>query len=75
MVYSNSWCSSALFLFGFLFSPVANCWEIACAVLLYVILTVCIPFPFGVCSRMWNSTVSVPEYIAFSSSLKTPATY
>ena len=42
------------------------CWEradlldSAFADLLYVVLIVCVPFPFGVWGRMWNSIASVP---------------
>ena len=28
-------------------------------------LIVCVPFPFGVWSRMWNSNVSVPDHCLY----------
>ena len=37
----------------------------ASAVLFHGVLTVCIPFPFGVRERMWNSVVSVPDHCLF----------
>ena len=40
-------------------------WLSACAVLLYAVLIVCVPFPFGVWGRMWNSIVSVPNHGLF----------
>ena len=30
-----------------------------------VVLFVCVPFPFGVKGRMWNSVVSVPDHFLF----------
>ena len=46
-------------------------WPSARAVLPYAILVVCVPFPFGVWDRVWNTIVSVPDlsfsiYILFS---------
>ena len=32
---------------------------------LSVVLIVGVPFPFGVCGRMWNSIVSVPHQCLF----------
>ena len=40
-------------------------WLSACATLLYVVLIVCVPFPFGVWGRMWNSIVSVRDYCIY----------
>ena len=37
-------------------------WLSACTVLLYVVLTVCVLFPYGVWGRLWNSNVSVPAH-------------
>ena len=36
-------------------------WLSACAVLLYAIIVFCVPFPYGVWGRKWNSIVSVPD--------------
>ena len=47
----------------------AICWEKALAFclcfLFNAVLIVCAPFPFGVWGRLWNSTVSVPDYCLF----------
>ena len=40
-------------------------WLSACTVLLYAILIVCVPFPYGIWGRMWNSNVSVPDHCLF----------
>ena len=47
----------------------ANCWERGvplpfhlCCFNFRVGLVVCVPFPFGVWDRMWNSIGSVPEH-------------
>ena len=37
----------------------------ACVVVLYVVLIVCVPCPFYVWGRMWNSIVSVPDHCLF----------
>ena len=37
-------------------------WLYAYAILLDAVLIVCVPFPFGFWSRMWNSIVSVPDH-------------
>ena len=39
----------------------SSSWLSACAVLFNTVLIVCVPFPFGVWGRMWNSIVSVPD--------------
>ena len=33
--------------------------------LFYAVLSVCVPFPFGVWGRMWNLIVSVPDHCLF----------
>ena len=56
----------------------AICWQTAVVlallsayvVLLYAVLIICVPFPLGVWSRMWNSIISVPAQ-AFTSPFKT----
>ena len=40
-------------------------WLSACADLLYAVLIFCVPFPYGVWGRKWNSTVSVPDHCLF----------
>ena len=36
-----------------------------CAVFLYAVLIVCVPFPYGVWGRKKNSIVSVPDHCLF----------
>ena len=51
-------------------------WLSACAVLLYAVLIVCVPFPYGVWGRMWNSILSVSDHclvIYFSNAYDTTA--
>ena len=40
-------------------------WLSACAVLLYVVLIVCVPFPYGDWGRMWKSIVSIHDHRLF----------
>ena len=40
-------------------------WLSACAALLYAVLVVCVPFPFGVRGRMWKSIVTVLIIVFF----------
>ena len=40
-------------------------WLSACDVLIYAVLSFCVPFPYDVCRRKWNSIVSVPEHCPF----------
>ena len=37
-------------------------WLSTCTVLLYVVLTTCVPFPDGIWGRLWDSFVSVPDH-------------
>ena len=37
-------------------------WLFACAAFLYAVLIVCLSFSFGVCGRMLNVIVSVPDH-------------
>ena len=32
----------------------------------FSVLVVCVPFPFGVWGRVWNSIVSVPDHCLFT---------
>ena len=49
----------------------AICWERVglafhlCYFYFNAVLIAGIPFPFGVCGRMWNSIVSVPDHCPF----------
>ena len=50
----------------------AICWERAvplafhlCRFNFSAVLVVCVPFPFGIWGRMWNSIVSVPDLFYF----------
>ena len=43
----------------------ANSWLPTFAVLLYAILIVCVPFPYGVWGRRWNFIVLVPDHCLF----------
>ena len=76
MDHSICLCASVLFLSDFLFIlfriswwPSArkelSSWLSACAVLLCAVLIVCVPFPFAVWDRMWNSIVSVSDHYLF----------
>ena len=78
MVYFEYYCSSAFCLqssdFLFLLLRMAwwpsawkelSSWLSACIVLFYAVLTVRVPFPFGVWDRMWNSIVSPPDHHLF----------
>ena len=40
-------------------------WFSASDVFPYVVLIVCVPFPYGVWGRMCNSIISVPEHSLF----------
>ena len=37
-------------------------WLSSCTVLLYAILIFCVPFPYGVWGRNWDSIVTVPDH-------------
>ena len=65
-----------LFVFDFLFilfvialwlsaGKELSSWISACADLLYAVFIVCVPFPFGVWGKMWNSIVSVLDHCLF----------
>ena len=44
---------------------VLSCWLSAWAFLLYSVLTVCVPFLYGVGGRKWNSILSIPDHCLF----------
>ena len=54
----------------------AICWERALPLAFHLccfiaVLAVCVPFPFGVWGRLWNSIVSVPNHSLFIYFLRT----
>ena len=63
------------FLFVFVFVQDSLVYLSACAVLLYTVLIVCVPFPVGVWGRMWNSIVSVPDDCVSSTLKRFPACF
>ena len=58
------WPSVGKELIAFL-STVPLAFHLCCFFYFSVVLIVGVPFPFGVYGRMWNSTVSVPDYCLF----------
>ena len=44
-------------------------WRSVCAGLLYAVLIVCLPFPFGMWDNMWNLIVSIPDHCLLSTLL------